>query len=129
MYLFESDYLKIWWDFELNCLSIKRIGFSFGEEFKDYNYKLLEIIQARKVSKMITDVTEMKVVGPAEQTWFTQEYLPQAHAAGLNFMAIIPPASIVAKLSVTAVEKKSNGTIEMRYFATYNEAGAWIKTV
>jgi SpoIIAA-like len=129
MSLYESDYLTAWWDDKLACLVIKRIGFVSGEEFKYHNLKLLEIIKSHKVIKMITDVRQMKVVAPKDQEWFAQEYLTQAHAAGLNHMAIIPPSSLIAQMSVTMVERKADGIIEMRYFTTFEDAADWIKSL
>jgi hypothetical protein len=127
--LYESDYLKVWWDNTLNCLVIKRVGFVSGDEFIQHNLKLLEFIQTHHVSKMITDVTQMKVVSPKDQDWFVREYLPKAHAAGLNYMAIIPPASLIAQMSVAMVERKADNIIVMRYFTTFEEAADWINTV
>lgn len=127
MLLYETDYLTITWDEKLKCAIVKRVGFVVGEDFRYHNLKLIEIFQERKISKFISDVTEMKVISPDDQKWFDMIFFPNLYQAGLRYMAILEPKSAITKLSVGAIKKIANQAgVEVKQFSSFEQAAVWI---
>ena len=82
----------------------------------------------RKYRKWIADLRQMKGSYDRSSDWMRQELMPKAARGGLKYGAIVAPKDIFAKLSTKDLLIKMENP-NIRAFATYEEARAWLETV
>jgi hypothetical protein len=84
-------------------------------------------LQQRGWSKVLGNQTAMLPFSAAEQQWVSQEWLPEAVAAGYRHGAIVVSADTYARLA-TAYITTNVGGLPLRYrsFDDAAEASAWL---
>ena len=64
-----------------------------------------------------------------DQDWANQVWFPRVLSAGLKRMALVIPASGLAKMNVDDILSRLPGTeLDVAYFATLAEARDWLQT-
>ncbi len=130
MTLYETPYLKIDLDDSLPGLLITWTGYTVSEQFRSGIDKIVELMEAHKITKTVTDVTEHRVIGMDDQeyavqisTKFSQEKWPVARA-------IITPKDVFARFGVKQVSQAVGQQTEQdrKFFNNLEEAKDWIKT-
>ncbi|PIE32711.1 hypothetical protein CSA56_14580 [candidate division KSB3 bacterium] len=91
--------------------------------FIDEMWKSLDFIREKKVVAMISDHSELKVVGQDVLDWVHDNWYSNAAKYGLRLEAALDPKSAIAKLSLQRMLDKANtGTIETSTFPDFQTA-------
>lgn len=122
-------YVDIIWDDECNSIiSQWKGGFSNRDIKTGLNTALQEFIKKRPNAQWIGDTTNIGVIPEGEQEWINKDWFPRFLATGVKFMAVVQPASAVAKMSVNSVVSTVAGTnLTVFNCASLKEAQDWMK--
>jgi hypothetical protein len=109
----------------------KRFGTS--EEFRSAWTMAAELAYAKRVYKWVFHSLRMEMLRPADQDWFIEVMVPRMNEVAQQPLqvAVVIPESVFAKLSVMNIAKavKENQDAVFQFFATEEQALAWLKTV
>jgi len=125
----EFPYLSIVWDEESRALITQWHGGFIGRNLQEgLDAGLAEFLERRPNAQWIGDTTNIGVIGSEEQAWVDTEWFPRFLGTGVQYMAVVQPKSVVAKMSVTAIVAKIPGTqLTVYNCATLDEACKWMK--
>lgn len=113
------------WDAPSHAGLMRIYGYVEGDALRVPCNKWLDLMIAKRSSRLITDSRDMKALAQQDQQWIDEEWRPRAQAAGLRRNAILVPKSAVAKLTVTTVVKKFD-EVQFGYFSELDEARRWL---
>ena len=127
-----SKYAIVQYDAQNKWVYLKYLGFVPSAEYHLIIQELLELSNSKKATKMLTDLTQMGVVAPADQKWMAEYWVGHANAE-LRFTAIVLPQAVLANMSLKSLNKlfdaDTQDTSNSRNFASESEASAWLKSV
>lgn len=126
MVYFDSSYLTVSWDSEIDCVYVVWKAYVEGENFRYGLEQGLGLLKEKHSSKWLADLRKLRVVKLADQDWMVSEWLPRAQKAGLKWTATIMPSDILAQMSVSRVKAKAedNGAA---YFDKLEDARQWLR--
>ncbi|GAC1637769.1 MAG: hypothetical protein PVS2B1_15720 [Candidatus Dormibacteraceae bacterium] len=115
------------WEPLSRAIHIEWQGWANPTEFRaalDAGYRALRLHGS---SRWLADCLNMKVVQRSDQEWLDQDWFPRMLAAGLLQMAVVIPASGLAKMNVEEILARVPGTeLDVGYFPTVQEAKVWL---
>ena len=121
---FSVDY-----DVDVPCVVMSWRGYATSAVFRAANEQVLHMIGDRRAKKLLGDITEFVLIGAEDQDWLNNVWLPQAMEAGLRFAALVTPSFYFNRVAVDNVVKKLDpARLQVAYFATRDNALAWLKT-
>ncbi len=121
---------SIEYDAEIKCGILVWNGYVTSQEFRYINENFLEFAREHTITKMIRDTRNFTILSPADRKWFTECIIPQFHAVGIRFSAIIIPNNQISRLLVEELARHANShEIEVQYFPSVEEAKAWLAAV
>jgi hypothetical protein len=118
-------------DYDVNIPSVVMTwkGYATSAVFRATNEQVLQTISERRASKLLGDITEFVLIGADDQDWLNTVWLPSAMEAGLRMVALVTPNFYFNRVAVENVVKKLDPTqLQVAYFATRDEAAAWLKS-
>jgi hypothetical protein len=125
----EFSYLRILW--EESCRSVVTCwsGSLQGRDLiQGFNEGLEELIRRGPGVQWIGDTSDIGVIGKADRQLIDQEWFPRFLASGAQFMAVVHPRSVIAKLAVQdIVTRFSKQDVTVHNCATLDEAVAWMR--
>ena len=129
MKYFSKDYLDIYWEESIQCVIMQWKKFVKGEDFREGLNKGLELIKSKNSSRWLADMRHMQVLAVADQEWSNNDWFPRAISGGIRKMALVQPASALAKMGVKNVMSKVQDVqLETANFDNLEDAKKWLKT-
>jgi hypothetical protein len=101
-------------------------GWARPAEFKAANDALVDAIKDHHGSRILGDSRQIKVIQQSDQDWVNGDWFPRILAAGLTRMALVLPISSLAKMNIDDMVSRVAGRLDVAYFATLDEARAWL---
>ena len=115
------------WDPSCQAVHLESQGWADSSEFKAASEAVIAALREHRTSRMLGDGRSLRAIKQADQDWMTQDWMPRALAAGLRRMALVVPKSAVARTNLEQmVDKVPESKLEVAYFATVDEARAWL---
>jgi hypothetical protein len=114
------------WDPPSQSAHMEWQGWAKPDEFRAANDALLEAIKDHHGSRILGDSRRIRVIQKSDQDWVNQDWFPRILAAGLNRMALVMPASGLAKMNIDDMVSRVADQLDVAYFATMNEARQWL---
>ena len=125
----DAPYMSIRWRAIPKILYAEWKGFATSAEFRSALLVGLRAIRERHVRGYVSDARKAKVVTAEDQIWVREVWLPGAVAAGLQRMAMVPPAAGLGNSIVEQVVKDvDQHGISMRNFDSFATATMWALT-
>ena len=122
---FSVDY-----DVDVPCVVMSWRGYATSAVFRAANEQVLQMIADRRAKKLLGDITEFVLIGAEDQDWLNNEWLPKAMESGLRLAALVTPTFYFNRVAVDNVVKRLDpARLQVAYFATRDEALAWLKTM
>lgn len=87
----------------------------------------LKIIREKQANRWITDSRNMAVMAPEAQRWTTENWWPRALDAGFQWLAIVMPKNVIAKMAIDRSLAPSQGH-DTQFFGSLDEAITWLRT-
>lgn len=119
---------SVFHDTEFNGVHVIYEGFLKPEEFKAIGKEAINTMKTQKLSKVLGDTGQIKVMSQENQEWIQNHWFPNAIQSGLKHIAMIVPNNVFGQTSVTATneEAEKNEMVNLRYFIDKNEAIEWL---
>lgn len=128
---FETDYLKISWNYQLQAVSSEWHGYSGGSTGKvQTGYtKVAELAAKYKSKKWLSDIRNLRVIALADQEWIAQTGHSLLVKAGIRYVGIVLPQSAVATLSLHRVLSQVGAiNLEFGSYETIVETEMWLNS-
>ncbi|TME94687.1 MAG: hypothetical protein E6I34_03130 [Chloroflexi bacterium] len=104
-------------------------GWADSAEFGALLDAEIAALNDHKGSRLLADCRRQRVLSPVDQLRADKEWTPRALAAGLKQFAIVLPVSALAAMNLRdLLAKVPKRVMEIGYFATVEEARAWLAT-
>ncbi|HEX9094637.1 MAG TPA: STAS/SEC14 domain-containing protein [Candidatus Dormibacteraeota bacterium] len=114
------------WDVPSQCAHIEWQGWARPQEFRSANDALVDAIKDHRGSRLLGDTTKIKAIQKSDQDWVNGDWFPRILAAGATRMALVVPASGLAKMNIDDMVGRVADRLDVAYFATIDEARDWL---
>ena len=114
------------WDAQAKAAQMEWQGWARPAEFQAANNALVQAIIDHHGSKVLGDSRLIKVIQKSDQDWVNRDWFPRILAAGLTRMALVLPASGLAKMNIDDLVSRVADQLDVAYFATLGEARDWL---
>jgi hypothetical protein len=115
------------WDGDAELVLVEWEGWADSSEFSALLDAEVQALRKHRGTRLLADCRRQKVINPADQERANQEWLPRALAAGMKRFAVVIPSSLLAELNLKqSLGKVPASELEVAYFATPEEARAWL---
>jgi hypothetical protein len=127
--LFSSKECDIFYNDALGVIQTRWKGiFVSGDDFRKILNEIISVLLAKKVSTIIADAREMKVISEADRQWITDDWYPRALKAGFRCQALVVTKDSFNEQAIKLIVMKYNDDdVKTRYFTSPEEAKEWVK--
>lgn len=127
---FETDYLRVWVDQEVQLMHSEWLRRVSSEEYRKGNLLLLDMLRTHGTIYWIADSAKLGEISTEDQLWTLQEAVPQIISLNLRKLARLSGDDNVSFNKFENFVKKVGGSdlgdLEVRQYITYKEAADWI---
>ena len=92
---------------------------------REYQTEFIKICQALKVSKIISDTKQQKVIQPEDLKWMKQFIIPGMINSGVEYLALVMPENPLGKIAMQSFAEAAN-EITVKLFEDLLSANEWI---
>jgi hypothetical protein len=118
---------SVTFDDKVPCVVMAWNGYATSQQFRAANEDVLAIIEARRASKLLGDITHFKLIGADDQRWLNDMFIPRMIAAGLRHVALVQPIYYFNKVAVDTVSQRvDQSRLLIGHFDNQTEARAWL---
>jgi hypothetical protein len=114
------------WDAASQAGHIEWQGWAKPQEFRAANDALVQALLDHGATRVLGDSGRIKVIQKSDQDWVNGDWFPRILAAGLTRLAMVRPASGLAKMNIDDMVSRVADRVDVAYFATLDEARAWL---
>jgi hypothetical protein len=127
---YKDNLISISYISECSVASIRWHGFPSSTEYRTGLKKILEVVEEKKLSKLMVDTTSMKMIGQEDQKWTIRYFLPKVFKNGCKAAAIIPSADYFNRLSVANILNNiKDPDKQVKVTPDQEEAKQWLKNI
>jgi hypothetical protein len=124
---YETEYARIEYDEHSGAVVGQTLEFAEGDDFREYMDEIITVVEKKGADKVIGDTSKFEgALTQDDQAWSVQDWAPRAEAAGVDYMALVMPSDVVAKMSVDSIVEMADDSIERELFSELDEAKAWL---
>ena len=129
MAFFECPGAVVTWDEDFKCVELRFRGYIEGEALRKACLSMLELLDSKRGTRLLTDSRELKVLKQDDQRWIDVEWQQRARLTDLAYNAVVLPKSAIGQLSVAAVVKKIPSKLfEIVHFSSIDDAREWLRS-
>jgi hypothetical protein len=115
------------WDEDGQLVLVEWKGWANATEFSELLDAEIAALRRHRGSRMLADCRRQKGLSAVDQDRANENWLPRALVAGLKRFAVVLPSSGLAAANLKErLGKVRPGALELAYFATPEEARAWL---
>jgi hypothetical protein len=105
---FESSTSIVGWNDRLKCVVLRRkpTGYPDSTTYKTNLSKILELAKLKSASKVLFEMSHMRVMSDEDQDWFVEKFVPVAATGGVRSIVFTKPDSSVARFSLKSLGAK-----------------------
>jgi len=128
-YFEHAGVASVRWEADTATVMVVWEGWADSAEFGALLDAEIAALNDHKGSRLLADCRRQRVLSPVDQLRADKEWTPRALAAGLKQFAIVLPVSALAAMNLRdLLAKVPKRVMEIGYFATVEEARAWLAT-
>jgi hypothetical protein len=117
------------WDEDGQLVLVEWKGWANATEFSELLDAEIVALRKHRCSRMLADCRRQKGLSAVDQDRANENWLPRALVAGLKRFAVVLPSSGLAAANLKErLGKVRPGALELAYFATPEEARAWLSS-
>ena len=125
--LFKKSFVEISLDEENQVVIAKWIGFLRLEDVKQGCEEVNRLLSKHKLSKHLSDHTQLKVLSKDVQEYLTQKWFSDAEALGLRKLAVQMAEDVFAQASVSKVNMQASvRSLQIHNFNSYTQCYGWL---
>ena len=115
------------WDEDGQLVLVEWRGWANATEFSELLDAEIAALRKHHGTRMLADCRRQKGLSAVDQDRANENWLPRALVAGLKRFAVVLPSSGLAAANLKErLGKVRPGALELAYFATPEEARAWL---
>jgi hypothetical protein len=116
---------------EIPCVLVEWFELPPSSEFRKGCDTALEVLIAKKVSKILVDNSHAKLFAMKDQQWLNENWLPRAEAAGYHYSAtVLGDSDAFVKFAAQSIaQKRDQSKFKSKFFKTKDEAITWLKSL
>ena len=124
---FETDFVKVFWDDATGAVHLRWSGFVNSAQLREGLEAGLALVEEKGARRWVGDCTRLGPMSSEEQAWVNTDWFPRLLAAGMERMAVIMPAKVIASMAVDNIMQEVEGTsLVTCHFGDYDEGCAWV---
>lgn len=113
---------------EIPCVVMTWQGYASSEEIREGSLDTLLLLREKKVSKVIADTRNMKLITAQDRQWISEVFIPQAAKEGFRVCAFVKSTDYHNRLSVENITYKIDPKqLNVEWFDTFSDAENWLK--
>ncbi|MBK5284775.1 MAG: hypothetical protein JJE25_05190 [Bacteroidia bacterium] len=126
---FSSKECDIYYNESLKAIQTKWKGIYIKDEgFRTILNEIIKALQEKKVSTIIADAREMKIIADADRLWIIDDWYPHALEAGFRCQALIVSRDSFNEQALKLIVMKYNDElVKTRYFIAPDDAEEWVR--
>lgn len=121
-------FADIWWDEEGEFIEFQLRDPAAGGEFRSGLDLGLDLLKARHANRWLADLRRLQPIAVDDQRWAIEDWFPRAIGGGLQHLAIVPPESAVAAMTVKRLMAHVDG-FDVAYVADVDDARTWLGAI
>jgi len=126
----ETSTYKVYFDAEMNCVTMEWDGYSTSAEFRQGTELMLNTLISHKANYVLADIKNMVLIGSEDQKWVETQFIPRAISFGFAALAIVRPNSYFNKVAIESISYKvDKEKLAIGIFDNLNEAKLWLKSL
>jgi hypothetical protein len=119
------------YDIDVPCVSMIWKGYATTAQFREANERVLQEIQQRRSSKLLSDAQEFVLIGATDQNWLSSNWIPRVLQAGVRKIALVMPRFYFNRVAVDAVTQRlaqnvADDLVSIEYFESRDAARTWL---
>ncbi len=127
---YDEPWCKIYYLNDLDCVYLDWHGFAEDDQFQEACYASLDLLKEKKLSKMIADNTDARVVSIANQDWLNEVWFPKAYKEGYRASAIVVSKDLFNEVAVKKiVSEMDGGLFTVHFFQNLEAAKDWLREI
>lgn len=125
--LFENKHLVINYDQDNGYLILIWRGFIPSDQFRILACEIIKAVEKTKVTKILSDNTEWKIISPNDYSWAANHWFPKAEESGVRQLATVLSADYFNRHAERTVEGMADvEKITIRQFEKISDAVHWL---
>ncbi len=130
MFYYETARIRIWWDEGLKSVVAEGEGYIDGEDLHAGMNAGIDLLGKKNASKWLADMRFRRALPEADMVWIAQDFTPRAVEAGMRYIAIVVPTSVLGMMTLKITKEKTKITsYETRHFDSVDDARIWLASV
>jgi hypothetical protein len=101
-------------------------GYATTEQLRAVHARLLEMISAYHVTKILADDTALPTVAAADQRWINDHWMPRAVSCGLRAVATKRATGYFGQVAIESIPAGAPKSLEISTFETISAARQWL---
>lgn len=125
--LFENKHLHINYDQDNKYLTLIWRGFIPSEQFRILACEIIKAVEKTKVTKVLSDNTEWKIISPNDYSWAANHWFPKAEESGVRKLASVLSADFFNRHAERTVEGMADvEKLTIKQFESTHDAITWL---
>jgi hypothetical protein len=102
-------------------------GATLRNELRHSLNTVVDIAKEHSGKAIIGDMSNLTLLTSEDEQWSLQDWFPRLQQAGVRTIAIIPPQTLIGKLSLDVLMRQVHG-MKIQRVSSVTEAQYWLKT-
>ena len=125
--LFENKHLTINYNKDKYYLTLIWKGFIPSEQFRELACEIIKAVEKTKVTKILSDNTEWKIISPNDYSWAANHWFPKAEESGVRKLATVLSSDYFNRHAERTVEGMADvERLTIKQFETFHDAQVWL---
>lgn len=125
--LFENKHLTISHKAHEQYLLLTWNGFIPSAAFRTLADEIIKAVEKIKVTKILSDNTDWKIISPNDYSWAAAHWFPKAEASGVTHLATILSKDAFNRLAERTVQQMTDvRNMQIKSFEKFAEAETWL---
>ena len=126
--LFENKHLIINYDKDNHYLTLIWTGFIPSEQFRALACEIIKAVEKTKVTKILSDNTDWKIISPNDYSWAANHWFPKAEECGVRKLATILSVDYFNRHAERTVEGMADiEKLAVKQFEKVQDAVSWLE--
>jgi hypothetical protein len=124
---FENQHLTINYDTDHQYLTLIWSGFIPSNQFRSLACEIIKAVEKTKVTKILSDNTEWKIISPNDYSWAANHWFPKAEESGVRQLATVLSSDYFNRHAERTVESMTDvEKLVIKQFQSIGEAATWL---
>lgn len=120
------QFVKVTYNKEIKTLSVKWMGYSTTQGWKDSHYDIVKLLDQYEIDKILVDSVTQLVISKADSDWVSEVIMPELRKRGLKFVAMVLAKDDFTRYAIEHFSDLANEYSPVKCFDDYEDAEKWL---